>query len=573
MNVTDNRSTDREFVRGEMQPWTDYSGGRAPASGSVLAALLADLLPQSKRALVVGPHGSDLIDAVAARSAQTTVLVRSVGDAESLRAVISNTTVTIVAGSLDGLIDSLTEDETYDLVLAADGLDRVMGYDAPQQDWHTRAAALVRAAAAGAMVVVGMQNDFALTELFDSRPSHKRHGDDEWWPLHDDPTRPASPAQLRDALTGLGLETSLLWATVDVAGETHTLVEVDALAATRPGRPAARIAVRAFETAATAVPLLASLAEGVNAAACAGQLGAVTPGWLVVCGPRPPAVHTIYTRGGNTSSVLAADLADNRWKLVTVAGAGSSPAGLSANESPAEVPDTESVERLLLRAAAKEDVPEFRRLAEQLGDWVGKSAAEFGPGAVICLDDTGVDGDTFARGVLARQTAEESDTAELLAAAWHRFADRLTRGHHRHPWPPWMSGADLVRTWLSMSGEEPTDAILDRGRQIAEAVAVVMDAPQVATPSPDLRTQLVDAETARTQAVELAGHVFGLERTLKMRDQQLKVREGRLRSLRSEMSRFRGSRAARLAVVIRKVGVVRDPKRLARAVKRRLPGH
>ncbi|MGC5022279.1 hypothetical protein [Micromonospora sp. DT47] len=571
--MTDNGSINVEVVRGEMQPWTDYSGGRAPAGGPVLAALLGDLLPQSSRALVVGPHGSDVIDVVAARSARTTVLVRSVSDAEALRAATPNPDVTVVAGSLDGLVDSLAEGEAFDLVLAADGVDRVMGHDSPQQDWQTRATALARTAAAGALVLVAVQNDFGLTELFDRRPAHERHGDDEWWPLHDDPSRPTSPMQVREALAGLGLELSTLWSTIDVAGEAHTLIEADTAAATRPGRPAARIAVRALDAAATAAPLLAPLAESVDAAARAGQLAAVTPGWLAVCGPRPATARTVYTRGGTASSVLAADLADGRWQLTAVTGAGDQPTGLSAVDGAAELPDTESVERLLFRVAAAEDVPEFRRIAGRLGDWARKRAADAGPGTVICLDDTGVDGDTFARGVLAWRTTGDASTAELLSAAWHRFQDRLIGGHHRHPWPPWMTGPDLVRTWLGMSGEEPTDEVLERGRRIADDVAAAADARRADEAGQDLRTLLADAEAARTRAVELAGHVFGLERTLKLRDQQLKVRETRLRSLRSEMSKFKGSKAAQMAEVIRKVGVIRDPKRFARAVRRRIPGH
>ncbi|MEH0844594.1 hypothetical protein V6U81_19610, partial [Micromonospora sp. CPCC 205711] len=260
--MTDNGSINVEVVRGEMQPWSDYSGGRAPAGGPVLVALLADLLPRASHALVVGPHGTDVIAAIAARSARTTVLVRSVTDAEALRDARPDGEVTFVAGSLDGFVDSLPAGTAFDLVVAADGVDRVMSTDSPQQDWARRATALARTAAAGAVVVVAAQNDFALTELFDRRPAHERHSDDEWWPLHDDPSRPTSPTQLRDALGGLGLDVTALWSAVDVNGEAHTLLDADAAAATRPGRPAARLVVRALDVAAAGAPLLAGLGEG-----------------------------------------------------------------------------------------------------------------------------------------------------------------------------------------------------------------------------------------------------------------------------------------------------------------------
>ncbi|MEH0845729.1 hypothetical protein V6U81_25405, partial [Micromonospora sp. CPCC 205711] len=314
------------------------------------------------------------------------------------------------------------------------------------------------------------------------------------------------------------------------------------------------------------------LGEGVDAAARAGQLGAVTPGWLAVSGPAQSA-RTVYTRAAAPAVVLAGDLADSGWRFAATGGTADAgrPSGLVAVDGPAEVPDTESVERLLWRVAAAEDVPQFRRIAGRLGDWARKRAADTGQGTVICLDDTGVDGDGFARGVLAWRTEGEASTAELLSAAWHRFHDRFVGGHHRHPWPPWMAGPDLVRAWLGMSGEEPTDEVLAAGRRIADDIAAAVDVRRDET-GPDLRTLLADAEAAQVRAKELAGQVFGLERTIKFRDQQLRVRESRLRALRTELRTLKGSRATQLAEVIRKVAVIRDPKRVARAVKRRIPG-
>jgi len=88
--VTDSVPTPAvQIVRGEIQPWTDYTGYRAPAGGEPLLALLDDLLPASAtRVLIAGPHALPLIELVAGRSAALTVLVRSVSDAQELRAAI-----------------------------------------------------------------------------------------------------------------------------------------------------------------------------------------------------------------------------------------------------------------------------------------------------------------------------------------------------------------------------------------------------------------------------------------------------------------------------------------------------
>ena len=132
-----------QIVRGEIQPWTDYTGHRAPAGGEPLLALLDDLLPaSSERVLIAGPHAHPLVELVAARSAALTVLVRSVSDAQELRTAIPAGHVTVLTGALDGLVDV----PPFDVVIAADGLDRVLGADSPALDWPARWAELRRLA-------------------------------------------------------------------------------------------------------------------------------------------------------------------------------------------------------------------------------------------------------------------------------------------------------------------------------------------------------------------------------------------------------------------------------------------
>ena len=127
-------------------------------------------------------------------------------------------------------------------------------------------------------------------------------------------------------------------------------------------------------------------------------------------------------------------------------------------------------------------------------------------------------------------------------------------------------GDDLVVTWLGMSGVEAGAAVLKRGREIADLVAE----PEVA--EPDLRTIVADAEADRLRVKELAGQVFGLERTIRYRDQSLRTREQQLRTMRDELRALRRSPAMRLHAVGRKVAKIRHPRQFARALKRRLRG-
>ena len=529
-----------QIVRGELQPWTDYSGYRAPAGGEPLLALLDDLLPATAgRALIAGPHAAPLVELVASRAAALTVLVRSVSDAQELRVAVPAGHVTVITGALDGLVDV----PAFDVVIAADGLDRVLGADSPALDWPARWAELRRLATADALVVVAVENEFALTGLYDRRPVDARHGDDEWRPLHDDPARPTSP---RHVAAALGERVTRLYATFDAAGVSHTLLDAAAAGSARPGRPGARFAVTGLAASAAHTPLLGPVADGADAAARAGLLAAVAPAWLAVLGSGG-AIHTAYASVG--SSVLLADLDESEWTL--------SVRGDSSLGTPARLPDTESAETLFFRLAAAEDVPGFRALAGRLGAWAG-----LGDG-VILLDDLYPEGDEFVRGLT--RPAGEDDSAALLAAAYHRLRDRLVRAHRRHPWPPWMTSTDdLVVTWLGMSGVTDNPGAVARGREIADGLA------EPAGDEPDLRTIVADAAGDRQRATELAGKVFGLERTMRFRDQSLRTREQQIRTMRDELRQLRNSPAMRLHEVTKKVAKVRHPRAFARALKRRI---
>ncbi|WP_127504439.1 hypothetical protein [Actinoplanes solisilvae] len=508
--------SDIEVVRGEIQPWTDYSSYRRPAGGEALLALLSDALPQnSGRTLIAGPHSTEVIRLAVARSRHVTVLIRSVSDAGDLNTAFPGSEVTVIAGALDGLADG-----PYDVVIAADGLDRVLGYDSPALDWPQRAGLLQALAGPEALVLIAVENEFALPAQFDRRPVDSRHGDDEWRPLHDDPARPTSPDQVRAALP-----VTRLYALFDAAGTSHTLLDTTAAAEARPGRLGARLAHDGLAASAAHTPLVASITAAADAAARAGLLGAVAPGWLAICGPAG-TTHTAYT------AAQRLDRDDNGW---TVDGR--------------HIPDTVAAETELFRLAAAEDVPGFRAYAARI--------------QAFPLDDLYPAGDGFVPGVT--QVPAGAGREELLAAAWFRFRDRLVAAHRRHPWPPWMVDSDdLVTTWLAMSGVEANPELLARGRELAALLAgPVVD-------EPDLASVLAEAEEDRKRAKELAGRIFGLERTLRFRDQSLKTREQAIRNLRKEVRGFRASPVLKLHEVARKAAKIKDPKGFARAVKRRI---
>lgn len=543
-----------EVVRGEMQPWSDYNGKRGPVGGPVLRALLGDVLPAGARTLIVGPHAADLVSVVVAKASSATMLVRSVSDASALAEQFAD--LDVVAGALDGLTGT-----TYEVVVAVDGLDRVLGYDSDDLSWPQRLDALAELCTPSTVLILGLENEFSLTNLLDSRPPADRHGDDEWRPLHDDPSRPVSAVQLASELARIDLKLHSVYASY----ADHTLLAVDVAAAARPGSLPTRLVTEALETA--EIPLLAPIADGVESASRAGLLASTSTGWLAITGAPPN--HAIYTEAG--PAVLTAARSDDGWSITTTGTPGVLPSArlvsYDVSAVPAVVSGGISVETVLFRLAAAEDVPGFRALAGRLGEW---ALAQTGH-VLLRWDDVLVDGDSFGFGVSG--WVAEARREDLLAAAWVRFHERLIDNHRRHPWPPWMIGDDLVSTWLGMSGAP--DQQVARGKELAGALAAALGT--VDSPTPDVRTALADAERAKQELFELKGHVFGLERTLGFRDKALKTRETRIREMRlqvqkanAERTRFRNSRAFAAATLIRKAATIRNPRKFAGKVKRRL---
>lgn len=526
--------------------------------GPVLRALLDDVLPSGSRVLVLGPHGSDVLDLVSARAAAVTIL-------NDLPAAAT------------------TDDSRYDVLLAAGGLD--LGSSGSGDGWAERLEALAHLAAPGAVVVLGLPNEFVLSGLLDSKSST--------WPqpgtaaLAFDDSRPASASDLAAELNRVGLPASRVFAAASSGDEPRALIDTTVANATRPGRFAARIAVQALEAASFGAELLAPLADAADAAAQAGLLSSTLSGWLAVSGPT--GGRSVYTRIPGHDTVLAADrsrTAEDAWDVRVTAGSAeddpSAPAAFTPSAIPAVIPDAASVEHTLIRLAAAEDVPAFRALAASLGAWARAEYAATKPTPerlpIWTWDELVADGTGFEPGIAPWRTTKSESIEDLLAAAWLRFHDRLIAGHRHHPWPAWTLGDDLVSTWLDMSGVEVTPALLARGRELADAIACT------ATGDPDLRSALLAADEARQEATELAAHIGSLEQALAYRDRQLLVRENRIRRLRAELqtaaaqrdeisaekARLRQSRTYQLANQLRRATLVTRPAKLAAALRKRV---
>lgn len=569
-------------ARGEMQPWTDgpvpeggLIRGSAPAAGgTVLTAVLRDVLANASftNALIAGPHEPAVVEIVAEHAERVVALRRSPSDAAELAQSVS-AEVEVVAGALDGFVEQ-SEAAAFDLVVIADGLDRLLSTDSPNLDWAQRLELLRSVATDDSTFLLWQGNDLSVHEILDARPSRDRHGDDEWFPLHNDPSRPVSVAALDQALRDAGWSPETTWATF---GEPRALGVVDATHSEEPGGVAELLA-RATRT--TDRPLLADPEELIRRASRAGTLSSFADGWLLT-NLRGDAA-ALYCETDVFGSLIVAEHQQSDW-VVRTSAPGSSPATDSTESADTDVASAlvatapglvapgsvlhapRSVAAELSAHAEAEDVPAFRNLAEKLGRWWPTGAAN----RALDFSDVHADADTFTPG-WSQLAYSEVDPEASLCAAWWLLHDDLIDGHRRQPWPPWTTGEPLVGIWLGMSGidADGRPELLARGRAMADELARCTRSGAPA--QRDARTALADMDQSVHDLMEARGQIFGLERTIGFRDKQLHTREQRIRDLRkrvAKVERLKATPAYKLAKKARKVASSRDPKVIAKAGK------
>ena len=526
---------------------------RPAIAGPVLLDLVGDVLPQSDALLVVGAADPALRATLWTQGRSVTVLVRSQDDAARIAAEAPDH-VRVVAGALDAFA---TEDEaSYDAVVALDGLDRTGDLDAATTDWAQTLHVLCRRLRPGGTLVVGAPNPARLDELLVA-PRTPDAADRELEPARHDPSRPAAVGDLEAALAAEGFPITSVHCGFGDPRELRTLVSVSALADGRPGTVTTTVVQRALEH--LSGPQVLSADSLVQRLALAGSLPAAAACWIAVVGGRG---RSAYLRDGDGTVWL--DTADDG--LVT--------GGSSRRLLPATLPQTPTVEHLLLEHAALAQTEEFRSLAARLGSWIRESAASFTAGSAA-FDEIHPVGAGFAPGLSLsdpRQEATSASSAVLLDRAWRRFERRLRESAYENPWPATLSGEELVHLWLGMSG----------------VLEPVMDAEVTtpAAPPEDLRSALDQARRARDEVASIRAELDTTSQVLADRDTALQLREARIRGLRRDLlteienreaavaaiSALKAGRTYQLARRASQAADLRDPKKLARVALKRADG-
>ncbi len=266
--------TRSNLVGGEMLNWSDLhpADSRPTVSGPAAVAVLAAALKPGDTVLIAGPHSHSLYADVAAQAESIDILVRSAPDAEELAESVTHAKTQVYCGSLD----RFATDETYDLIVALDGLERLVGPDTESLPWTDALAKLTARLAPTGRLLLGATNTFSVNRMIQPDITAALPRDEDWGRAVAD----TAPAGLSPLTTALGTFPAR------IHGVYPSLVEAEVLVGDNQQLTAA--AAARVVAARNSGPTLMDPYRVVMDSARAGLLVELAPAWYVVVGVELP---------------------------------------------------------------------------------------------------------------------------------------------------------------------------------------------------------------------------------------------------------------------------------------------
>ncbi|MCF6472171.1 hypothetical protein FAF44_27815 [Nonomuraea sp. MG754425] len=526
------------LIGGEMLLWSDTSGlgGVTEWRGAALE-LVRRMIPENGRVLLVGPHPRALVDDVAARAADTAVLLRSYPDSCELGE--RHPGLTVFCGRLEALAA-----EPYDLVLAMDGLLRTHSAEAPAAAWIESLEALAGLVALGGRLVLGVRNDLGVDRFIEARPADRECADDQWAPHGFDPSYPSGPEALGLGLEAAGLSVQRRYAAYPDRQSPRSLLSSEALECGLPEALTFPLSARDGGRMLVADPLR------LTRLVFRHRLGeALAPLWLAVA-TRPPRGD-----GPATADELPLGLIEEGPALYELAAGGIRrlPGGQVR-----PIPGGRVVEEILVEACAREDVVTVRALLTELADWL-----DAGGDASAATDSLVYDGRRFAAADQPAAPAERPDPHVVLCRILWRFAVRLLAAGHHHPWPWPLEADQLALTLCGMAGRTCEPGDLDRARKLD---AELGQPAELTEHAPTYRDLICTRDRLAGQLTAALARISRLEIKLSYRERELVRAKAKLRRTQRKATAYRRTLGYRLSRRLAR------PRKVARRVIRLLSG-
>ncbi|MEV4498242.1 class I SAM-dependent methyltransferase [Micromonospora arborensis] len=578
-----------------MLAWSDLPQERL-ADGGPVAALAARLVPPGARVLVAGPHDPALLDQLG--HAEVTCLLRSHPDAVALAQRAAH----VVVGGPAGLPD----DETYDVVIAAAGLDPVESVEGTRLGWDGVLARLVAALRPGGALLLRLDNPLGLHRLVATTPWYAGRDDSEWTiggVL--DRTHPANRDQLRERLTAAELQPAACWAAYPDANTPTALLDADDLDSDRGSGLFDAVLHGACAGGFTGGTVLQDPARLAVDALHAGRAADLAPGWLILAhrpaGPAAPVTPSaeedlpvaLVQTGRPGIGVLEVLHGPSGWRWgLTAATATNVPAAApfasrvaayrDAASLSGPVPSGRLLRTLLLDAALRRDLATLRTLLHGYAGWLTDQADTdgriAGAAALAGTDNVVVDGARYAVLDPSWRATDALPADVVLARGLWRFAASLLTGGYAHPWSSTLDVAGLTVVLGGLAGHDVDRTTVAEAVEAEAAIAAALHgldhdgrvnlatelhavAPTDPPVGADSYQQLREAWLRqREELTRLAALTAWTEELLTSRERALRRAETTIGLLSGSLS----YRVGRLAIT-----PARLAKRGARAAKRR----
>ncbi len=504
-------------VGGEMFAWSDRDPQRSFAlpRGAVLRHLLGQYAGPGRRVLVAGPHADEVVVALADTGASVCWLLRSLIDAEN--AARNHSRVTVLAGAAV----KLDAGEKFDLVVAADGVERLNSAEGEQMSAAQLIDRLAEAVQPSGVLLLVHDNRLGVHHTVRLEPGARERLDSEWYPAEDenDTQRPASQEQLTARLAEAGLTVGAAYAAFPEPSAPTVLIGEGLLGeVTSPLRPRLGTALsQAFASAFRGRPVLSDPRRLVNRALRAGAEGTVAPAWLIIArapgADDAPAIDRHELLIGDARGTFAYEVSSAAGQVrTTVLQPLEEPterAGLLRISEP-EAPGADVgfvLEEHLLHLAATSDLRRMRTELAAYDTWLRAQAPDGvlnGPVALAGLADVFVTeaGPSLLPTRWAPIEPVSVDTVEIRAV-W-QFAVQLITSGQPHPWPIISNAVDLTAIMLGMVG---LGVGADQVRQAVELHVQLETAEFDLSPADqhDRRLQLL-AVSPGSAAIDVAGY-------------------------------------------------------------------
>lgn len=439
------------MVGAEMLNWSDLTprDGRPATGGRVPAALLDAALKPTDSVLVAGPHSLELLERIVGAAASVDVLVRSAPDAEEIAALIPGRVYC-------GALDRFTSEDSYDVIVALDGLHRLVGPDTPVLTWADALAALKARLAPEGRLLLAAENSFGIERLI--QPNLATVPNDQAWP-RDLFGSVEPPPGLKAVHAALGTPATTYAVYPDLAHPCVALTETDT--------PLAGVTIARAVASRYTGPMLTDPYRLMQNAIAAGLGTELAPGWYFVIG------------AAEMPAVLPGDVVPTGSGIL--------------------------LEEHLLDALRIDDQAAIRRTVTGYLSWL--LALDTETAAIASADNVIVDGTSYQ--VFGDGEPVEGRGEALVISQLARFVRRSLEAGSRQSWTVGESTRGLTSLFASMAGITLTEALWTSVGSCDKQAQPVGSAEQLATIA-RLTKELAEANT---QASWFESQLDGIRRS------------------------------------------------------------